>query len=123
MATRIHHDTGRAYNDDDIVDVPEAAFICGGLHPVTMAIMRKDGRGPPYSRIGDIRKIVYRVGDLRAWATKGRIVPNKEMQIYARTCAQACTEVEVGGKAAVTQALASHKRVAASAKKQRRAAK
>jgi hypothetical protein len=115
MVTRLHQDIGRVYHDDDIVDVPEAAFLSGGLHPVTMAIMRKDGRGPPYSRLGDLRKIVYRVGDIRAWVAKDRVVPNREMA--PRTCEQARVEAEVGSNEGVEQALNDHKR--ATAKKQR----
>lgn len=106
----------RIYQDDDTVTTPVAAGELG-KHPVTLAIWRKRGVGPAYSRSTETRCVLYRVGDLRAWVAKDRIVPNKEMQVYARTCEAARISVEVGGNAGVEQAVAEHKRTAAQSKR------
>jgi hypothetical protein len=68
-------ETPPAYEPERDVMVTEAAALCGGLHPETLNIARRAGKGPPYIRIPGSKRIAYRTSDLKAWMEAGRVVP------------------------------------------------
>ena len=50
----------------------EAAALLG-LHPMTLAKQRAEGKGAVYSRLG--RRIVYEVSDLQAYVKANKVAP------------------------------------------------
>jgi hypothetical protein len=59
----------------DLVGTKVAAVVVG-VHPVTMATWRGEGRGPPYVQDPECRVVRYSVGKLWAYAEKHTIDPS-----------------------------------------------
>ncbi|MCB9718384.1 MAG: helix-turn-helix domain-containing protein [Myxococcales bacterium] len=57
------------YHPDDRVSRPVAAQLCGPVSPRTLEDWARDGKGPPFQKLGTGRsaRVVYRVGDLLDW--------------------------------------------------------
>lgn len=62
-------------DDDELLNSTEAAKLLGGLHPLTLAAWRSQGRGPPYVKLGDRPKspVRYRRADLEKYLANGRV--------------------------------------------------
>lgn len=44
----------------------------------TLANLRSRGEGPPYTRVGDRGRILYRLADIEDWLATRRVVPAAE---------------------------------------------
>lgn len=57
------------YHPDDRVNRPITAKLLGPISPRTLEDWARDGKGPPFQKLGTGRsaRVVYRVGDLLEW--------------------------------------------------------
>jgi hypothetical protein len=68
------------YNANDLV-TPQVAATILKKHLVTLAVWRREGRGPAFIRGLDVRAVLYRVGDLWDWAQRNTIDPSNSRHL------------------------------------------
>jgi hypothetical protein len=68
--------SSRYFDANDLVK-PQVAAIILKKHLVTLAVWRREARGPAYIRGADVRAVLYRVGDLWDWAQRNTVDPSK----------------------------------------------
>jgi hypothetical protein len=66
----------RNFNANDLVK-PQVAATILKKHLVTLAVWRREARGPAFIRGLDVRAVLYRVGDLWDWAQRNTVDPSK----------------------------------------------
>ena len=64
------------FNANDLVRPQVAANILK-KSLITLAVWRREARGPAFIRGSDVRAILYRVGDLWDWAQRNTVDPSK----------------------------------------------
>jgi hypothetical protein len=72
--------SSRYFDANDLV-TPQVAANILKKHLVTLAVWRREARGPAYIRGLDVRAVLYRVGDLWDWAQRNTVYPSNSTHL------------------------------------------